>query len=494
MVLGLVGFQLHHAFFFSGCRTGLQLRAALVGVIFDKSMRISLAGLGAATVGQVYGAICERTAALAPTVVLPLVVLQVVSLASNDIEKCQSAGWAAHYLWAGPLEAFAVLVVGCSVSLGPAFACGFLLLLALSLLQATFGRRFGVLWSAVAGETDARLRLTAEAITGARLLKLSGWELLFAGRVAAARKREVRGLRRASVLRALSEALFFCGPALVAAVTFACHVQWFGRPLTSEQVVASLALLNVTQMGLTKFTMLAVECCSAAKVSLQRIQRFLELPDAPLPPAARPPPPAAARRRRRVRTQKALKVAAAAAKAQAKESAGGFGAILSGLTEGNEDEEDEADDEDVFADRMEDLLPCDDEFPPPPPPSAGWSNNGYPRQWRSLSTEKGASGSVSEGEVSESDGEWGASMHALLGHVPVLEVHKLSASWGDQAALESPTKKPNDAGVDLAAVEKESAAEQKKRKTFTRATVLRDVSFECRLSEVSAAPTQMIWD
>lgn len=68
VVLGLLGFQLHHAFFFVGWRTGMQLRTALVGVVFDKSMRLSLAGLGAATVEQVRCSLREHTATLAPTV------------------------------------------------------------------------------------------------------------------------------------------------------------------------------------------------------------------------------------------------------------------------------------------------------------------------------------------------------------------------------------------------------------------------------------------
>ncbi len=67
----------------------------MVGVIAHKALRLSLHGRGV-TVGRV------------------------VSLATNDVEKFQIAGWSVHYLWAGPLEAAAVLIVGCFI-LGPAF-------------------------------------------------------------------------------------------------------------------------------------------------------------------------------------------------------------------------------------------------------------------------------------------------------------------------------------------------------------------------------------
>ena len=189
------------------------------------------------------------------------------------------SGWSAHYFWAGPLEASAVLVVGC-LQLGPAFASGWLLLLALVPLQSSFGRQFGVLRASVAVETDKRMRLTSQALGGARLIKISGWEQMFAEKICKVRREELKGVVKASSLRATNEAIFFTSATLVAFATFAVHVCVLKRSLSAAQVFVTLALFNVCQLSVTKFIMLAVEYCSACKVSFERIQKFLELEDA----------------------------------------------------------------------------------------------------------------------------------------------------------------------------------------------------------------------
>jgi len=243
-----------------------------------------------------------------------------------------------------------------------------------------------------------------------------------------------------------------------------------------------LALYAMVHSSLTRFVLHALGNCSAAQVSMQRIQRFLELPDAPLPPAAQTPPPAAVRRRRRALAQRALRKAASKTKTLAKNTLGGFSATLGDLAEGCEDEAEDSDGADLFADRMEDLLPCDDDFPPPPLPSAGWDHDGYPRRWRSLSLD--GDSSASETDVSESDGEWGASVHALLGHVPVLEVYSLNVSLQDQDKFIL-MNTMEDINVNSNVAEF-SDRRLKSKEPNTREQVLRDVSFECRLGEVNA--------
>jgi len=195
VALGAAGFQLHHGFYFQGWRFGMQMRTGMVAVIHAKAVRLAL---NAVEIGNV------------------------VSLATNDIEKFQVAGWSSHYFWAGPLEALAVLVVGI-VELGPAFAAGWALLLALVPIQSSFGRRFGALRSNVAGHTDARMRLTSQAISGARLIKIFAWENMFAESIARIREDELKGVRKASVLRAINESIFFTSLTLIAFTTFVTH-------------------------------------------------------------------------------------------------------------------------------------------------------------------------------------------------------------------------------------------------------------------------------
>jgi hypothetical protein len=385
---------------------------------------------------------------------------------------------AGHYLWAGPLEVIAGLVVGSIVTLGPAFACGFVLQVALSLLRLRCERRFNALQNVSSDDKNERLQLTSQVFNYMRSIKMCGWEFLVADRIVAARAREVAGIRYALIQRAMCDTLHMCGPGLVAALAFAFHVFCFKQVLSTEQVVSTLALYTIIQAGMNNFILHALKNCSAAHASMQTLQRFMELPDAPLPPAAQTPPPAAVRRRRRALAQKALRKSAAKTKVLAKDGLGGFSATLSDLAEGCEDEADDLEGADLFADRMEDLLPCEDDFPPPP------------RRWRSLSMDQGGNGSASETDVSESDGEWGASVHALLGHVPVLEVHGLSTSWqGQNGSLL--VNRIGGTVIDLDAAENTQELKTKESKLNTAEQVLRDVSFECRLGEVSERVSTM---
>lgn len=87
-----------------------------------------------------------------------------------------------HYFWAAPIEAVVVLGLGIN-ELGSSFAIGFVLLLAIIPVQSYFGKRFGQLRRSVAADTDERVKLTSQCVAGARLVKASGWELLFAEKI-----------------------------------------------------------------------------------------------------------------------------------------------------------------------------------------------------------------------------------------------------------------------------------------------------------------------
>jgi len=122
-------------------------------------------------------------------------------------------------------------------------------------------------------------------------------------------------------------------------------------------------------MSVTKFIMLGVEYCSASRVSLERIQRFLELPEAAPTPLVAPPP------QQEPHYRAAATVAAAA-------------------------------EPDEFAERMLEMLPCGDETDLDDG-RASESDGGFGERASSL-----------------------LDRSATLALDPVLEVKGLSASWG----------------------------------------------------------------
>ena len=252
-VTSVVAVFCHQHFFFASFRHGLRARVATVGLLFHKSLRLSMDSLAEASIGHV------------------------VTLASSDVEKFQVSAVMGVYLVLAPLEALVVLAVGVYV-VGEAFVAGFFLVLVLVPLQMGFSRRFGALRRELAAHTDRRVKLTAQAISGARLMKVMGWEPEMAAVIRRSREAELDGVRRSSSLRAANESIFFVAPLLQGYATFALHVA-LGREISPEMAVITLALLNVVALSFTKFFCLGVEFGAQSLVSTRRISRLLQLPE-----------------------------------------------------------------------------------------------------------------------------------------------------------------------------------------------------------------------
>ena len=108
--------------------------------------------------------------------------------------------------------------------MGVSFVAGSILVVAMVPLQFAFSRRFGTLRRELAAHTDRRIKLTSQAISGARLMKVMGWENALSTLICRSREAELSGVRRSSRLRAANESLYFVAPLLQGFVTFALHV------------------------------------------------------------------------------------------------------------------------------------------------------------------------------------------------------------------------------------------------------------------------------
>jgi ATP-binding cassette, subfamily C (CFTR/MRP), member 4 len=207
----------------------------------------------------------------------------VVNLASNDVGRFVDTAVTANFILLGPLEAVVVLVMG-MILVGPiAFAAGYALLLCVLVpLQFWLSRRFATCRRGIARETDARVGWISQAVYGARVMKLHGWEDLFLQRLTRQRELEMKKLYTTSRLKAWNEAIYFCASTVVASFVLCLHVAISDgqeRSLTPEMVYTTLTLLNILQFTLTKHIPNAIMGLSECYVSCQRIQAFLELPN-----------------------------------------------------------------------------------------------------------------------------------------------------------------------------------------------------------------------
>ena len=234
MVTGLVILFEHHHVFFVTWRKGMQFRISAVASIYAKSLRLS-------STHQ------ETNASTG----------KIMNLASNDVERFLLAALFVNYLIWSPLQSIAILIVGWT-SLGPAFAAGFgLLIFVFVPLQYYLSSRFAHFRSTIAAITDRRVTFVSQAVNGARVMKMSGYEYRFLERIQEIRKEEVGQIAQANRLKAWNEALFFAANIVISLVIFLVHV-FIGGVLTPRDVFTVFALINVLQLEMTKHVSLGV--------------------------------------------------------------------------------------------------------------------------------------------------------------------------------------------------------------------------------------------
>lgn len=226
-------FEHHHVFMFTWHK-GMQLRIAAVASIYDKSLRLSSTNQEAAASSG-----------------------RVMNLASNDVERFIMAALFINYIFWAPVQSLAILGVGIKL-LGPAFASGFALLIVIFVpMQSYLSHLFAKYRSKIAAITDKRVTLVSQAIFGARVMKMSGWEWQFYERIQRIRKEEIEQTMRANRLKAWNEALFFSANVCISIVIFLVHVGT-GGVLTPGSVFTVLTLVNVLQLEVTKHVSLGV--------------------------------------------------------------------------------------------------------------------------------------------------------------------------------------------------------------------------------------------
>lgn len=203
----------------------------------------------------------------------------VINLATTDVERFQPVGVHSHYLFLSPFEIVAITWCGVTET-GLPFMVGMLVLLCLIPIQARVAKLLQRASRDASQLTDERVRLTKQAIHGARTIKMSGWETLMDARIRRARALEVAVLIKAGLVRGVHEGIYFLSPVLVGAATFVAD-SLLGRELDAGRVFSTLTLFNILQWDVVNFAGKAMQSVSEMWVSIGRLERLLLMPELP---------------------------------------------------------------------------------------------------------------------------------------------------------------------------------------------------------------------
>ena len=252
---GLYVMMIHHHAFYLNWRLGLQMRIACTSVIYDKAITLSLRSLGQITVGHI------------------------VNLSAQDVEGFQQLGCFFHFLYQPVIEAAIILYFGVR-EVGPSFVAGFAVIIVLIPLQSLFSRWTSEARRKTSKLTDERVKLINQALQGSRLMKINGWEDVFVQLIEGVRKKEIKAIMRAQLMRGINEAIFFGAPVLIAFITFSVYAKATGGVLTMGKVFIVMSFFSIIQFSFMKFFVMGVMCTSEGLVALNRIRNLLLLEEA----------------------------------------------------------------------------------------------------------------------------------------------------------------------------------------------------------------------
>jgi ABC-type multidrug transport system fused ATPase/permease subunit len=250
---------LHHHNSFRVWRLGVRLRAALMTLIYRKSLRLAP------------GAVSNTGT--------------IVNLMSTDAQiVLDSLLWFVQGIIT-PIQ-FAVILGLLSRQIGN-FALIPLGLLFLGMpIMAFTSLNIGPMRLAIQQRTDERIKLTTELITAVRIVKYYAWERPFYNNIDSSREQELQSLKKFLTARAYLFIILLNLAPLALGLTIIGYA--LKNTLTIESAFSTIAYLNILRLPFVFFPV-TVTFIGQYMVSFGRIAEFALLPEIQLPPLSPDP-------------------------------------------------------------------------------------------------------------------------------------------------------------------------------------------------------------
>ncbi|KAM6355278.1 ATP-binding cassette sub-family C member 10 [Podargus strigoides] len=247
-----LGALLRNQFSYEVNKVSLMVRAAIISAIYRKALRVGSTSLARFTMGEI------------------------VNFMSTDSSRLVNFCLSFHEVWSLPFQ-FAITLYLLYQQVGVSFLGGLALALLLVPINKVIANRIMMNNKEMLKHKDTRVKLMTEFLCGIRVIKFYTWEKHFSTRINACRAKELEKLRAIKYLDALCVYLWAALPVVVSIAIFITYVL-LGHQLTATKVFTALALVGMLILPLNGFPWV-LNGILEAKVSLDRIQHFLELVD-----------------------------------------------------------------------------------------------------------------------------------------------------------------------------------------------------------------------
>ncbi|RQM23855.1 hypothetical protein B5M09_012287, partial [Aphanomyces astaci] len=232
-------------------------------------------------VGGLKGALFQRLVSKAS--VQPGEVPDLANVYSADMDNLLWASISFNNLWIMPTQ---ILVISYLLyqELGVAAFAGFGMLL-LSLCLGTFISTIqSKAFDRVSTARDDRMQAVKETFGSILIVKLHAWEQRCRAKIQSLRDIEMGHVWTLMFSGAISIFVLWASPLFVSMTSFAMYTMVLGQPLTASKVFTALALFRLLQNPMSEIPD-DITVIVEAKVSLDRIQEYLDQADQPTRPA-----------------------------------------------------------------------------------------------------------------------------------------------------------------------------------------------------------------
>ena len=228
--------------------SGICIKGALATAVYRKTTRLSAAGREGSTTGEV------------------------LNHMQLDAQRVGDTMFFINVLWSGILQIAGYMTI-LYFYLGWAAIGGFGVMVVLVPLQKTFFRWISKLRSQQMVQTDRRVKMQNEALSGIKILKLNAWEEPLREEVEAVRAEEMLIAGRVANRNAMNMAIMNAGPTLVAVAAFSLYSGVMKRPMTPSVIFPSLSLFSLLRFPVM-FYPRCLSLCADAFVALRRLQKY----------------------------------------------------------------------------------------------------------------------------------------------------------------------------------------------------------------------------
>ena len=248
----LVKMIVENAYFHNVVKCACEVRGALAGMIFDKSLVLPNSGGGATLTSSSNeneggddndNADGEGSNGSKKTAKASAGSGQVLNLVQTDTATIESLTLQLHTIWDGLLQ-IALYTTLLYRYLGTSVLYGIAVLLTTIPLNSVVLRVLNKLTKQENAAKDERFRRTTEAISNMKLLKLFGsWTSVFSGHIEESRDEQMKRRQKKGSVRALNQAFSNAVPVISLVVTLG-HYARSGQPIVASTIFASISLFN----------------------------------------------------------------------------------------------------------------------------------------------------------------------------------------------------------------------------------------------------------